>query len=192
MSNPFSGQLLNPDDAVQPKPHVDVKPRPVEMVTPYCSQIDAPSSNYVAPSDRRASVTLEVGSRPSASQITAPSGNYQQPDVVAKALAEEPGAKPFYLRLKPDTDSMPADPQGAIYIQSGVFQTDPQQYSGKVLCPVDGSPLTIVGSQHGAWKCAAFGHQWDLVNTAPVGAYIISPTLPLGPAGGDPLGNQNL
>lgn len=191
MSNPFSGQLLNPDDSIRSKPHVDVKPRPVSQVTPYCSQIDAPTGNHVPAPDVRPPMTHEISSRPCASQITSPGENYQQPDVEAKALGSEPDAKPFYLKLKPDEDSPPVNPS-AIYIQSGIPQTDPQQYSGKILCPIDGSPLTIVGSQHGAWICSGQGHQWDLVNTAPTGAYIISPTLPLGPAGGDPLGNQNL
>lgn len=199
MTHPFAGILLNPDGAVKAKPEpVDVKPRaiPETQAVPFASQISAPVGNYVAPEDVPSVVTHEISSHPCASQIVAPVGeNHQQPDTEAKALASEPGAKPVYLRLKPDGEAQPANPYGAIYITSGIFQTDPWKYVGAVggfRCPIDGSPLTIVGSQHGAWVCQGLGHQWDIVDTAMKNWYVISPTLPQGSAKGDPLGNQNL
>jgi hypothetical protein len=194
MTHPFAGILLNPEGAVKAKPEpVDVKPRaiPETQAVPFASQISAPVGNYVAPEDVRRVMTHEVVSRPSASQIVAPVGeNHQQPDTEAKVLASEPGAKPVYLKLKPDTLTPPVNPT-SIHITSGIFQTDPTKYSGQFACPIDGSPLVVVGSQHGAWVCQGLGHQWDVVDTAPKSWYVISPTLPQGRVS-DPLGNQNL
>ena len=194
MTHPFAGILLNPDGAVKAKPEpVDVKPRaiPTTQAVPFVSQIDAPQSNHIQAPDVRPIVTHEISSHLSASEIA--SGvvpHYEQPDTEAKALLSEPGAKPVYLRLKPDTLTPPVNPT-SIHITSGIFQTDPTKYSGQFACPIDGSPLVVVGSQHGAWVCQGLGHQWDVVDTAPKSWYVISPTLPQGRVS-DPLGNQNL
>jgi hypothetical protein len=128
---------------------------------------------------------------PFRSQIEAPTGNHQQPDTEAKPLISEPDAKPFYLELAKRDELGPAVNPSSVYVKSGVFTTDPRKYSGQLACPIDGTPLALVGSQHGAWRCVGQGHQFDSVNTAPQSWYVCSPTLPAGPVS-DPLGNQNL
>jgi hypothetical protein len=192
MTNPFSGVLLNATGEIKPKPQEDVKPRaiPSTQVVPFVSQISAPGGNYTAPEDVRP-VEREVGARPCCSAIVAPTENHQQPDTEAKQALATSDAKPVYLKLKRD-EATPVTNPSSIYITSGVPTSDPQKSSGKFACPIDGSPLTIVGSQHGAWICQGLGHQWDISNTAPVGVYVVSLTLPLGNAAGDSLGNQNL
>jgi hypothetical protein len=128
---------------------------------------------------------------PFRSQISAPLGNHQQPDTEAKPLLGEPGAKPVYLKLKPDAVTPPVNPSST-YIESGTAASDPTQLSGQVVCPVDGSVMTIVGSMHGAWRCVAEGHQFDLANQAPQAYAAVYGTLPAGPASGDQSGIQNL
>ena len=188
---PLEHTLLNPGGAITPKPDVDVKPRPVAMVTPYCSQIDAPAANHIPAPDIRRAVEHEICDKPVRPQIAAEGvEHYEQPDTKAKPVGEV-GAKPVYLKLRPDSYREPASPTGSLYVQSGVATSDPQKYSGQILCPIDQTPLTIVGSQHGAWICQQ-GHQFDLSDTVPASWYVLSLTLPQGPAGGDPLGNENL
>jgi hypothetical protein len=161
-TNPFAATLLNNDGALKPKPHVDVKPRPAQMATPYCSQIDAPQSNYSPPVDIRPR-EVEVGSLPCCSAIAAPTENHQQPDTEQKSKPEV-APQPVYLELVKRDELGPAANPTSIYIPSGSNATDPTAIRSAPICPVDGSVMRPVGSTRLAWICVAYGHQFDVVN----------------------------
>jgi len=163
MSNhPFQGILLNPDGAIKRKPDGDIKPRPAAMATPYCSQIDAPQSNYSPPVDIRPR-EVEVGSLPCCSAIAAPTENHQQPDTEQKSKPEV-APQPVYLELVKRDELGPAANPTSIYIPVGSNATDPTAIRSAPQCPVDGSVMHPCGSTRLAWRCESQGHQFDVVN----------------------------
>jgi hypothetical protein len=162
-TNPFAATLLNNDGALKPKPVVDVRPRAVSMATPYCSQIDAPSGNYIQAADIRPADT-SCATAPCAPQIASERVvPYQQPDTLSKPQVGDAGANPVYLELVKRDELGPAANPTSVYIPSGSSPTDPTIQLSPPQCPIDNSPLKVVGSSRGMWICAG-GHQWDVTD----------------------------